>query len=197
MRLSHKHKFVFICIPKTASTSLRKILSKYSDIRGGSVHPSHGIHYIHAKSETLEHYFKKHKLCWDKYIKFSFCRNPWDRTVSAYSYLTTNRGTRSWRDVYLKGTSSFKDYILNGNPYPTQLEHINTQDPMLFVGKFENIQADFDIICDKIGIPREQIPHTNRTKHKHYTEHYDDETREIVAEKYARDIEYFGYEFGE
>ena len=70
-----------------------------------------------------------------------------------------------------------------------------------FIGKFENLQCDFNSICEKIGIPPSKLSHVKKSsqfrKYKHYTEHYDDETRELVAEAYKDDIDRLGYKFGE
>ena len=64
-----------------------------------------------------------------------------------------------------------------------------------FLARQEELQNGFDFICDKLKVNKMAIKKTNQTKHKHYTEYYDDETRQIVAQKYAKDIEYFGYNF--
>lgn len=82
---------------------------------------------------------------------------------------------------------SYLDSYLNFNKYKEKINIIN----------FENLQEDFGKVCTKLSLPYIKISHMNKTNHKHYTEYYDDETREVIAEKYEKDIEYLRYKFGE
>jgi hypothetical protein len=199
--ISHKHKFIFVHIPKCGGTSICKSL----DV-GMSEH-GRIDQYVNDKTRN--------------YFKFTFVRNPWDRFVSLYNYYIKGSELYGTRDVVpFVSFEHFVDRLNNNcemisahvsdNPhvrkvhYKSQISFIESSklcttgiDSLDYLGRFENLQQDFNIICDKIGIPQQQLPYVNKTKHKHYTEYYDDETRQIVAEKYANDIEMFGYEFGE
>ena len=205
---SHKNKSIFIHIPKTAGWTLHNILKRYADFHSAG-HVGNFTRRVQQISER--HYPSKllKEKYLDSYFKFCFVRNPYDLLVSSYKWWKREPKSGRKRKLYLEILDmSFKEFILKRAEF---INEVNTKklgqhfwitntdgNPLVdFIGKFENLQKDFNIICDKIGIPHQLLPHHNKTKHKCYTEYYDDETREIVAEKYAKDIEYFGYEFGE
>jgi len=153
------------------------------------------------------------------YFKFSFVRNPWSRLVSEYRY----RNFLSHK--------SFKDFVMNKMPKPgwdDKYRHVMPQSDMLydnngrllvdFIGRFENLQQDFDRVCGHLGFADSHLPHINssdkrsrdlrrRTRNflhhnkesglRKYNEFYDEETREYVAELYRADIENFNYRFND
>ena len=198
--ISHEHKVIFVHINKTGGTSIQKILRKMNSPCPGKHHTIEKYHKLADKKHGFENYFK-----------FTFVRNSWDRFLSLYKYRAKTKHT-----TLARNPASFKEWaknIYNKNPkhyHPTltemnrlmlseQLDWITDANGSInidFIGRFEKLQDDFNIVCDKIGIPRQKLPHKLKTKHEHYTEYYDDETREMVAEKYAKDIEYFDYKFG-
>jgi hypothetical protein len=66
-----------------------------------------------------------------------------------------------------------------------------------FIGRFEDLQRDFDKACDRIGVEKQQLPHMNKHTglRKHYYCYYDSETRDIIARLHKKDIDLFCYEF--
>lgn len=199
MLISEKFNFVFVHIQKNAGESISEILRQsVSDVK-----PLLNKHDFARKGKQELGYAK-----WDKYYKFAFVRNPWDRLVSWYSMIVNN-GPRNklWKYV-LENSSNFGEFIQNctqtiydydgeKNCFYNQLDYISDESGSLivdFVGRYETLEEDFQKVCTTLNIPRARLPHIkHKSKHKHYSEYYTPETRAIVAERYQRDIEFFGY----
>jgi hypothetical protein len=65
-----------------------------------------------------------------------------------------------------------------------------------YVGRFESLEDDYRVIRERLGLSQRRLPHIRHgTSHPHYSLLYSDATRDIVAERFAADIERFGYRF--
>lgn len=195
--ISHTKKFIFVHINKTGGTSVGKNINKYCSF---SPHKHEMMfrkmpnNFVNKSNSNL---YNRCRFPIEYYFKFTFVRNPWDRIVSNYSYA---------KEKWNPSCTDFKDYLTNYLPkYKRKMIHLNQYDWISdfknnirvdFIGRFEKLQEDFDKVCEIIKIPQQQLPYINKSNRKHYTEYYDEETKQIVAKKYAKDIEYFGYTFG-
>ena len=201
--IDHTRKFIYIHIPKCAGSSVEAIFN-------GEQHKEwdadNKIWVQHATAKQIKEIYCPE---YEQYFSFTFVRNPWDRAVSDYMWMRRDLNT----------TDDFKSFLLLKGGFDTprlKYPHLNVSgrgdhilpqsdfvldakgDIMVdFIGRVETLQWDLNVVCSTLDLPRCKVPHTNATDHKHYTEYYDDETKQIVAEKYKKDIEYFGYEFGE
>ena len=186
--ISHKHKFIFIHIPKTGGSSV--------DCFFTNTYREGGLRTKHRTAQTYKLQFPNQ---FSEYFKFTIVRNPWDKCFSHYNYKARDSSQPGF-----SGHLLFSDWLKKNFSNPLVFNNhfdflSNTRGKVSidYIMRFETLEYDFDIVCNRIGVPSiGNLPHINKTNHEHYTEYYDDETREIVARKYAKDIEYFGYKFG-
>lgn len=132
----------------------------------------------------------------DTAFKFAFVRNPWDWQVSNYAY-ALHAPAHGQHDV-IQELGSFDAYIRYQyeEQAPSQSSFLDGdagEELVDFVGRFETLEADFQTICAKIGVKAE-LPFLNASKRrKDWRSYYTDETRDLVADLFAQDIERFGY----
>ena len=206
MLFSWEKRVLFVHIQKTGGSCIEEIL--HQNVAG--LQKIFGMH-DHARWGRQ----RMPANVWDDVFKFAFVRNPWDRLVSWYSMIEQRAASKPRHQLnkllqYASATApTFSDYIELCTATITdndgvksfmfnQLDYVADENGNLivdYVGRYERFSQDLKIVLDRLGIKDCAIPHVNQSKHTHYSRYYTERTRQIVADRYARDIEYFGYRF--
>ncbi len=191
-----EHRALFIHVPKSAGRSIVRGLFGVRSVE-------------HAPADW---YQLLDPAKFDDYFKFTFVRNPWDRAVSAYTYLlqggsAASAEDRQWSE-FVSSFDSFDDFacqwITPGNVlryalFTPQVEFLKDRFgriDMDFIGRFESLADDFASVAERLGVEA-SLPHINSSREQEYQSFYTDASRKAVAEAYAEDIASFNYRFGE
>ncbi len=238
--ICHHYKCIFIHIPKNAGQSIEHVFLKLLNLDWDTRAPlllryndrpelgperlAHlkACEYVPCKYLTQEQF--------DEYFKFSFVRNPWDRMVSIYKYFGWDRYVEFKKFVVKKLTNKvWRDNYWFVRPQSDFVCNESGDIIVDFLGKFENLRADFNQVCQHLGLAPTELPYINKSKKQklkpslnpkkafnyagwlyhhrtiprfktipsfsNYQDYYDDESRELVAQLYQKDIELFGYKF--
>ena len=195
MLLSDSHKFAFYHYPKTGGSSITAALAPYLRYpkevppieRGGW----QGRHHI----DGLQH--EPIKLVTVKpptdYLKAVFIRNPFEVVVSAWNIDEIPFDKFVHEEIATKQHPSLRYSIL---------ESITDEGGNLpdFIGRYENMEADWKKFCWLVGLPKLKLPYRNikelkwdRPKNNDYRVYYTPYSIRVIHEIFDNDLKYFGY----
>ena len=199
--ISNKHKFIFIEIQKTGTTSIDHNLLWSNSI----------------KNINDEHYSERHKTAsyiksvlkddWFNYTSFAVLRNPWQRYVSWLVWMekileTKTKEDKAWitfNKLFNENNYSHKNILktIINKTGRTQSEFV-CDDIDIIVNellRFENLQHDYNRLCSKLNIEKTTLKQLNASKPYDYRDFYNQELIDIVYEKEKKIIDMMGYTY--
>lgn len=209
MLISYRHRFIFVHVPRTGGSSVRRALEAYADgpgsnsqthVAGGSrnaLPPSMAD--LSAEGHVAAAVIREAlpPEVFSRSFKFAFVRNTWDRLVSRYCFITQTPQHPAHRTFL--SFNGFDDWITmatsdTGKPQKDLLADGGGNLLVDFVGRFEKIGTHFRLICERIGVPA-ALPHRKASDRRDYRTYYTDHTAAMVAGAFGEEIEFFGFTF--
>ncbi len=206
--ISHRHRCIFVHIPKTGGTSIEALLwpkeRTPAELWMGFVDKYHNKYQTGGLQHLLASQIRQEvgDATFAQYYKFSIVRNPWDKAVSQFSDIARRPDLRAF--IGMNAGDSFKRYL----ELTTKTRHVQWEPQINFlydgagkllvdyVGRFEAFAESVLRVLETLGVRAKKLPHENKTARRDYVSYYDSEAREMIAEMYRGDIEAFGYQFG-
>lgn len=198
MIINHKRKFVFVCVPKTGSTTLSKHFRQADQLAIEKDWYAEKWH--HPMSKILAEYDVK------DYYSFAYYRNPFDRLVSSWIEFTSEKGhLDTWSGPLLKEFTTWENFAKNFTTTTwandihfkptTYYTHDTNKQIVTRIFKYDNWKEETEQLFKDIKLPMSTLSNkrwrqTNREKN--YREYYKDEkTIQTLSDFYQSDLNFF------
>ena len=206
--ISKQNQFLLIHIPKTGGTSLKNILKSsgkhFNDVEGlGKYLVSNFPDFYfdkggfgHAPASHLREFLGD--SAWNRLFKFAIIRNPWDRMVSAYSYM---QQTPSNKRYMVMKEMNFTDFIrLFCEKLPNGISHLFTDEAGKIIldkiYRLEDLDNQSSSIQQRCGVSKIiTLPHENKSDRQNYRSYYSDLDAERVLKACQLEISIGNYRF--
>ncbi len=154
----------------------------------------HPLDTFHYKDDTQRFNRWLRRICDEElhnYRIFSIVRNPWDRAVSIAAYFRIP--FRTFVAQFEALTSNHQNLRQHAMPLHIYT-HLNDSPYVDMIGRFEQLQEDFDSICGALGINlRSKIPVSNTSQRVHFSNYYDADLKSRLETIYREDTAIYGY----
>jgi len=220
MIISHKYKFIFIRVRKTASSSMQVALSNFcgpmdiiSKLDGmeekvSGVKSKNNWCYITSRKPVFYNHIPAFRIkemiahmnpnIWYNYFKFCFERNLWDKAISSFwwnrpeSKVTEREKLNKF--IMHPTFPRFSDWRL----YTDEKQNEVIVDKVF---KYEEMDDSFRYLEKQLNLPEKIIMPKKRYKglarqdHNHYREVLTKEERKRINQVFNKEIKEFGYEY--
>jgi len=206
MIISFANKYAFVAIPKTGSQAVRKRLrpfllegdweqSVFDVARLFPIPHLAQLGHGHLKVTEVQPFLLPGM--WQDFFSFAFVRNPFDRFVSFCNFYNPEEMANASDPVAIMkrmiGDPELRHHVLM-QPQHQFLEDANGDLAVSFVGRYENLQSDFEAICERLDLPLDKLEMVNASTRQPLARSFDRELEEMVRETYRLDFETFGYD---
>lgn len=218
IHISLKHRYVFIEMPKVASSTIKLRLMNHEalglGVKIGNPHPM-PLESPFVKPYQLDRQTLSDIMDDPTYVKFCFVRNPFTRILSAYLD-KIERGETEKRQIlrilghdpndlkrevtfleFLKALSQMQPAQMDKHWRPQSLQSFSPYLTHGFIGKFENLDPDLKRLSNLISL---DLVTQNTVHNAHKTgaadkigTYYTEDCINLIIKVYAQDFKIFSY----